>query len=505
MKKTALIVIAFGLTLGMGLLSFKPKDKRPNILILFSDDHALQAISAYGSPYIKTPNIDRLAKEGAVYQNMFCTNSLCAPSRATLLTGKYSHKNGHRDNLTKFDASQPMYPKYLQAAGYQMGWIGKWHLEATPQYFDYWSVLPGQGAYYNPDFIEMGGKTVRQEGYATDVITEKALHWLDQDRDPSKPFCLVIGHKCPHRNWQPDTTDLRAFDHVKFPLPKSFYDSYEGRIAAKRQDMTVTKTMRLKEDLKVDAGSDPFVKRMNPAQRKAWLAYYDQVSADFKKQNLSGRALDEWKYQRYMQDYLGTLLSLDRNVGKVLDYLDKKGLTENTLVVYSSDQGFYLGEHGWFDKRFMYEESHHMPMLIRYPKRIKAGTIDRAIHNNTDFAPTILQEAGLSVPADMQGQSFFSKKARKSTYYHYYEYPAEHSVQTHFGIRTDRYKLIRFYKDGEFWELYDLQKDPEEMNNLYDKPAYQKIQKQLTIDLKQLIRQYDDTEAAAILAKEEKK
>lgn len=502
MKKTFLTTIAFGLTLGMGLLSFKPKDKRPNILILFSDDHALQAISAYGSPYIKTPNIDRLAKEGAVYQNMFCTNSLCAPSRATLLTGKYSHKNGHRDNLTKFDAGQPMYPKYLQAAGYQTGWIGKWHLEATPQYFDYWSVLPGQGAYYNPDFIEMGGKTVRQEGYATDVITEKALHWLDQDRDPSKPFCLVIGHKCPHRNWQPDTTDLRAFDHVKFPLPKSFYDAYEGRIAAKRQDMTVTKTMRLKEDLKVDAGNDAFVKRMNLAQRKAWLTYYDQVTADFKKQNLSGQALDQWKYQRYMQDYLGTLLSLDRNVGKVLDYLDKKGLTENTLVVYSSDQGFYLGEHGWFDKRFMYEESHHMPMLIRYPKRIKAGTIDRAIHNNTDFAPTILQEAGLSVPADMQGQSFFSKKTRKSTYYHYYEYPAEHSVQTHFGIRTDRFKLIRFYKDGEFWELYDLQKDPEEMNNLYGKPAYQKVQKQLTADLKQLIRQYDDTEAAAILAKE---
>lgn len=502
MKKTTLSLFAFFLMLATGFLSFKPQDKRPNILIIFSDDHALNAISAYGSPYIKTPNIDRLAKEGALYQNMFCTNSLCAPSRATLLTGKYSHKNGHKDNLTKFNAGQDMYPKYLQAAGYQTGWIGKWHLEATPYYFDYWSLLPGQGAYYNPDFIEMNGKTARVEGYATDVITDKALKWLSADRDASKPFCLVIGQKCPHRNWLPDTGDLRAFDNVKFQLPKTFYDTYEGRLAAQRQDMNVTKTMRLKEDLKVDAGNDAFVKRMNPAQQKAWLAYYDKVSADFKKQNLSGRALDEWKYQRYMQDYLGTLLSLDRNVGRVLDYLDKTGLTENTIVIYSSDQGFYLGEHGWFDKRFMYEESHHMPMLIRYPKHIKPGTIDRAIHNNTDFAPTILQEAGLPVPTDMQGQSFFSKTPRKSTYYHYYEYPAEHSVQTHFGIRTDRYKLIRFYNDGEYWELYDLKTDPDELKNQYGNPAYKVIQKQLITDLKKLILQYEDTEAGEILKKE---
>lgn len=502
MKKTLLSLLAFLPLLSTGFLSFKSQDKRPNILILFSDDHALQAISAYGSPYIKTPNIDRLAKEGALYQNMFCTNSICAPSRATLLTGKFSHKNGHKTNLTQFDAGQNMYPKYLQTAGYQTSWIGKWHLESQPQYFDYWSVLPGQGAYYNPDFIEMSGQTVRQEGYATNIITDKALKWLSTDRDASKPFCLVIGHKCPHRNWQPDTSDLRAFDNVKFQLPKTFYDTYEGRTAAKRQDMTVTKTMRLKEDLKVDAGNDAFVKRMNPTQRKVWLDYYDKVSADFKKQNLTGRALDEWKYQRYMQDYLGTILSLDRNVGRVLEYLDKTGLAENTIVIYSSDQGFYLGEHGWFDKRFMYEESHHMPMLIRYPKRIKAGTIDRAIHNNTDFAPTILAEAGLKVPADIQGQSFFSKTPRKSTYYHYYEYPAEHSVQTHFGIRTDRYKLIRFYNDGEYWELYDLKTDPQELKNQYGTPAYQAVQKQLITDLKKLIRQYEDSEAEAILAKE---
>ena len=502
MKNILLPFFAISGLLCMGLLPAKPKDNRPNILIIFSDDHALQAISAYGSPYIKTPNIDRLAKEGALYQNMFCTNSLCAPSRATLLTGKFSHKNGHKDNLTSFDAGQDMYPKHLQSAGYQTSWIGKWHLQASPQYFDYWAVLPGQGAYYNPDFIEMSGKTVRQEGYATDVITDKALNWLSKDRDASKPFCLVIGQKCPHRNWLPDTADLQAFDGVKFPLPKTFYDNYEGRLAAKRQDMTVTKTMRLKEDLKIDAGDDAFVKRMNPAQRKAWLAYYDPISVDFKKQNLSGRALDEWKYQRYMQDYLGTILSLDRNVGRVLDYLDKTGLAQNTLVIYSSDQGFYLGEHGWFDKRFMYEESHHMPMLIRYPKRIKPGTVDKAIHNNTDFAPTILTEAGLTVPSDMQGLSFFSKTPRKSTYYHYYEYPAEHSVQRHFGIRTDRYKLIHFYADGEYWELYDLKKGPNELQNLAGKPAYQAIQKQLLNDLKNLIQQYEDVEAAEILKKE---
>jgi arylsulfatase A-like enzyme len=474
--------------------------KPPNILVIFSDDHALQAISAYGSPHIKTPNIDRLAREGTLYQNMFCTNSLCAPSRATLLTGKFSHKNGHRDNMTTFDAAQDMYPKYLQGAGYQTSWIGKWHLEATPQYFDYWSVLPGQGAYYNPDFIEMDGKMKRQEGYTTNLITEKALKWLKADRDSAKPFCLVVGQKSPHRNWLPDTTDLWAFDGVKFPLPATFYDDYNGRVAAKRQDMSIEKTLRMKEDLKIDAENTDFVKRMNPAQREAWLRYYRAVNEEFKKQNLTGKALTEWKFQRYMNDYLGTIRSLDRNIGKLLDYLDESGLAENTIVIYSSDQGFYLGEHGWFDKRFMYEESHHMPLIIRYPGKLKPGTVDRALRNNTDFAPTFLAEAGVPVPKDMQGVSLFAPKPRSATYYHYYEYPAEHSVQKHFGVRTDRYKLIRFYGDGDFWELYDLQKDPNELRNVYENPAYAKVRKQLHAELLKQAKGVEDTEALQLLA-----
>ena len=474
--------------------------KPPNILVIFSDDHALQAISAYGSPHIKTPNIDRLAREGTLYQNMFCTNSLCAPSRATLLTGKFSHKNGHRDNMTTFDAAQDMYPKYLQRAGYQTSWIGKWHLEATPQYFDYWSVLPGQGAYYNPDFIEMDGKLKRQEGYTTNLITEKALKWLKADRDSAKPFCLVVGQKSPHRNWLPDTTDLWAFEGVKFPLPATFYDDYSGRVAAKRQDMSIEKTLRMKEDLKIDAQNTDFVRRMNPAQREAWLRYYRTVNEDFKKQNLTGKALTEWKFQRYMNDYLGTIRSLDRNIGKLLDYLDESGLAENTIVIYSSDQGFYLGEHGWFDKRFMYEESHHMPLIIRYPGKLKPGTVDRSLRNNTDFAPTFLAEAGVPVPKDMQGVSLFAPKPRSATYYHYYEYPAEHSVQKHFGVRTDRYKLIRFYGDGDFWELYDLQKDPNELRNVYEEPAYAKVRKQLYAELLKQVKGVEDTEALQLLA-----
>ncbi|GAB4040711.1 sulfatase family protein [Spirosoma gilvum] len=480
--------------------------QRPNIVIIFSDDHALKAISAYGSPYIQTPNIDRIGREGAVFNNMFCTNSICAPSRATLLTGKYSHINGHRDNYTTFDASQPMFPKYLQQAGYQTAWIGKWHLKANPQYFDFWEVLPGQGLYYSPNFIQMDGKTVRREGYVTNLITDDALNWLDSGRDASKPFCLVIGHKAPHREWLPDTTDLHAFDGKTFPMPSTFYDTYEGRLAAQHQDMQIaTPTMRLGLDLKVDIDTMPIIKRMNPAQLKAWKAYYDPLNEAFKKQNLTGKALDNWKYQRYMHDYLGCVLSVDRNIGRVLEYLDKHGMRENTLVMYSSDQGFYLGEHGWFDKRFMYEESMHMPLLVRYPPTIKPGTVTNSLFVNTDFAPTILQTAGLPVPTDMQGKSFLpipkAGAGRKAVYYHYYEYPADHRVLPHFGIRTDRYKLIYFYGKGESWEFFDLKTDPNELKNGYSLPKNQAIIHQLKSDLKKLASEYQDTEAVEMLTK----
>lgn len=506
------LLTALVMMLSASVLSFQVPPTQPaqppNILIIFSDDHALQAISAYGSPYIQTPNIDRIAREGAIFNNMFCTNSICAPSRATLLTGKYSHINGHRDNKAQFDAGQDMFPKHLQTAGYQTGWIGKWHLQATPQYFDYWTVLPGQGAYYSPDFIQMDGQTVRQEGYATNLITDKALQWLDRQRDKAKPFCLVVGQKAPHRTWFPDTTDLHAFDGIKFPLPKTFDDNYEGRLAAQKQKMQITKDLRMAYDLKYEADQEPALKRLNPAQLKVWKAYYDVINADFKKQNPTGKALDAWKFQRYMNDYLGCVVSLDRNIGRILDYLDKNGLTENTIVVYASDQGFYLGEHGWFDKRFMYEPSFHMPLVMRYPKLIKPKTVVNGMVANIDFAPTFLQLAGVSAPKEMQGKSFLpmfnskAKDSREGIYYHYYEYPDEHAVMPHFGIRTKRYKLIRFYGDGDFWELYDLQKDPNELKNLYESPNHQVVAKKMKQDLLKLIREYQDTEAEQLLAKE---
>lgn len=496
------LLFLLGNTAWIGSKRSLPADSKPNILIIFSDDHALKAISAYGSPYVKTPNIDRIGKEGAIFQHMFCTNSLCAPSRAALLTGKLSHINGHRDNLSRFDAGQDMFPKRLQAIGYQTSWIGKWHLESTPQYFDYWTVLPGQGQYYNPDFIEMDGQTRRFEGYATTVTTDKALHWLEKGRDKNKPFCLVVGQKAPHRNWLPDTMDLHAFDGVKFPLPPTFYDDYAGRKAAAKQEMNVYRDMRILEDLKVDYD----LKRMNDAQRRAWQAYYQPMSAAFKSQNLSGKALDEWKFQRYMNDYLGCVLSLDRNIGRLLDYLDQQKMSENTVVIYASDQGFYLGEHGWFDKRFMYEESEHMPFLMRYPKLIKAGTNIDALLMGIDFAPTFLELAGAAIPAEIQGKSIVpllrkrkaSKNWRQQVYYHYYE-KAEHNVMKHFGVRTKRYKLIRFYGEGDFWELFDLQKDPQEMHNIYDDPAQKEVIVELKKQLRALAEGYQDKEALEIM------
>lgn len=499
-----LIILLFFAVIANTFAQKSNTPKKPNILVIFSDDHALQAISAYGSPHIKTPNIDRIAKDGAIFKNMFCTNSLCAPSRATLLTGKFSHINGHKDNRTKFDAGQDMFPKRMQEAGYETSWIGKWHLEATPQYFDYWSVLPGQGQYYNPDFIEMDGKTKRYEGYATNLIADRALNWLQNQHDSSKPFCLVVGQKAPHRPWLPDSTDFHAFDGVKFKMPENFYDSYEGRIAAQKQKMNIVVDQTLDSDLKVKNGTELHTKRMNAAQAKAWDAYYEPLNEQFKQQNLSGKALDEWKFQRYMHDYLACITSLDKNIGKILDYLDKAGLSENTLVIYSSDQGFYLGEHGWFDKRFMYEESFHMPLVMRYPKIIKKGTVINDFAQNIDFAPTFLDLAGIPIPKDIQGKSLIpilknQKPAlwRKSVYYHYYEFPWDHNVMSHFGVRTERYKLIRFYGDGNFWELYDLKNDPNEMKNIYSSAPKQTIIT-LKMNLKSLITQYEDTEAEAI-------
>ncbi len=483
--------------------------QRPNIVIIISDDHAFQAISAYGSKLMRTPGIDRIANEGVIFKKAYVTNSICGPSRATIITGKYSHKNGFKDNEhSSFDGSQNTFIKELTKAGYQTAWIGKWHLETEPQGFSYWQVLPGQGSYYNPDFLMMDGSKKRVEGYASNVIEDVSESWLDK-RDADKPFCLVIGHKATHRTWMPDTSDMGMFDKVKFPLPHNFYDNYAGRKAAAVQDMTVEKTMIMGYDLKMFANEEAEnkegnINRMNAAQRAKFDSYYKPIYNDLSSRNLTGKALTEWKYQRYMKDYLSTAASLDRNIGRTLDYLDKNNLTKNTIVIYLSDQGFYMGEHGWFDKRWMYEESFRTPMVMRYPGVIQPGSINNNMLMNLDIAPTVLEAAGVNIPADMQGESFLplvknnNMKGRDALYYHYYE-NGEHSVSPHFGIKTNRYKLIRFYKRVTSWELYDLQKDPNEMNNVFGKKGYEKITGKLRLQLDKFIEKYEDEDAKQIL------
>ena len=479
---------------------------KPNIIVIFSDDHAYQAISAYGSKLAKTPNIDRIANEGAILHANVVTNSICGPSRATLLTGKYSHLNGYTLNEKVFNVNQPVFPEELQKNGYQTAWIGKMHLGALPNGFDYLNVLPGQGQYYNPDFVNAKKDTVRYPGYVTNVTTKLSLDWLN-GRDASKPFFLVVGQKATHREWLPDLPDLGAYDTKTFPLPATFYDDYAGREAAKHQDMTIDKTMRLKEDLKVHADYEKsgIYNRFTPEQKKAFQAYYEQkISNEFDAKKLTGKALIEWKYQRYLKDYLATANSLDRNIGKLLDYLDKNGLTQNTVVIYASDQGFYLGEHGWFDKRFIYEESLKTPFVIRYPGVIKPHTQVNQLVSNIDWAPTLLNLAGTAIPKDMQGESFLpllkGQKTpwRKEAYYHYYEFPVPHHVYPHFGLRTEQYTLVHFYGPGSSWELYDLKKDPHQIHNRYGQKGYETITADLKAKLKAQIQQYKDDEALTL-------
>lgn len=490
-----------------GVLSSHAQNRKPNIVIIISDDHAFQTIGAYGSNTGKTPAIDRIAREGVRFDGAYVTNSICGPSRAVILTGKYSHKNGFKDNETSvFNHGQDLFVKRLQDAGYQTAWIGKQHLGEEPQGFDYYSILPGQGEYYNPDFLTNGVKE-RVDGYVSDVIEDKAEDWLGK-RDQDKPFCLFIGHKATHRVWLPDTADFGLYDNVVFPLPETFYDKYKKREAAQQQEMTIAKDMIMGYDLKMESPEDAMkervVKRMTPGQRAAFDAYYQPIYKDLKAKNLKGKALAEWKYQRYMRDYLATAASMDRNIGRTLDYLDKNKLADNTIVIYLSDQGFYMGEHGWFDKRFMYEESFRTPMVMRYPGVVKPGSINNDFILNLDIAPTILQAAGVTVPADIQGESFLpllkqgGGNGRDAIFYHYYE-NGEHAVSPHFGVKTKRYKLIRFYKRVESWELYDLEKDPNEMHNIFGQKKYREIASELHGKLTELIKKYDDQEALRIL------
>lgn len=484
-------------------------ESRPNIIFIMTDDHSYQTLSAYDDRFINTPNLDRIANDGVLFANSFVTNSICGPSRATMITGKFSHKNGFPDNRSTFDGSQPTLPKYLQKAGYETAIVGKWHLKSVPTGFDHSEVLIGQGNYYNPVFIE-NGDTTRSEGYVTDIITDKSLDWLNQ-RDTKKPFCLLLHHKATHRVWKPDTSLFNTFQDVTFEIPNTYFDDYEGRTAAAEQKLSIIEDMDLVYDLKMlDKEGEIKTKyrrnfqnmynRFTEEQKKAWDKYYDPIIAEFKEANLSGKELAKWKYQRYMEDYLKCVKSVDNNVGRVLDYLEEKGLSDNTLVVYTSDQGFYMGEHGWFDKRFMYEESMRTPLLMRFPKNIKAaGKIDELVQN-IDYAPTILDLAGVKIPSDMQGESLVplvtgkKEDIREALYYHYYEYPNEHMVKRHYGIRTDRYKLIHFYNDIDDWELFDLQKDPGEMNDLYGKEGYEKITANLKEKLEKLQVRYEDTD-----------
>lgn len=486
------------------------QEQRPNIVFIMSDDHAYQAISAYGDSLNHTPNIDRLAREGMIFNRAFVNNSLCAPSRAAILTGKYSNMNGIKGNGDEvFDGSQETFPKLLRRAGYQTAMIGKWHLVSEPTGFDFWNVLPGQGDYYNPDFIDSTG-TKRVEGYVTDLTTDKAIDWMNS-RDSTKPFCVLVWNKAPHRDWMPALKYLNEFDSTKIPVPSTFFDDYSTRTrAVKEQKMEISKWLSPNYDLKEemfpkenhrydDLWSNVFG-RLTPDEQQAFLKAYKPKNDAFRKANLSGKELAVWKYERYVKDYLRTIQSVDDNVGRLMDYLKEKGLDKNTIIIYTSDQGFYLGEHGWFDKRFMYEQSFRTPLLVRWPNKINPGSVNNDMVMNLDIGETLLDAAGVKIPEDMQGTSMLPvwkgktpKDWRKYAYYHYYESGGEHNVAKNVGVRSDRYKLIYYYENKD-WELYDLQKDPNELNNVYGNPAYSQIQQDLKKELNKLAVKYKDEE-----------
>ncbi len=488
--------------------------ERPNIIFIMADDHAFQAISAYGHPLSKlapTPNIDRIARDGALFLRNYCTNSLCGPSRATILTGKFSNENGFRMNGDQFDGSQITLPKVLQENGYNTAIIGKWHLGTTPTGFNYYDILNDQGHYYNPDFIS-NGDTTRVQGYTTDLITEKSIDWIQKQKDSSKPFFLMVHHKAPHRNWMPPERYYNLFDSIDFPLPDTYFAEFDStQIAAQDQLMTIYEDMYEGYDLKMtlkegspELAHDPWhneFSRMNEAQRGKWDSAYQKKNDAFHKANLKGKELARWKGQRFLQEYLATVKAVDDGVGKILDYLKEKGLDENTLVVYTSDQGFYLGENGWFDKRFMYETSFRMPLLMQYPGHIKPNSKINAMTQNLDFAETFLDYANAPVPESFQGRSLkpllegevSDEEFRKALYYHYYDFPAFHMVKKHYGIRTDRYALMHFYDNIDQWEMYDIQKDPEEKNNIYNADKYAGVQKRLHQKLDSIRKNYKDT------------
>jgi arylsulfatase A-like enzyme len=472
-------------------------DSRPNLLYIMSDDHGYQAISAYGSKLTTTPNIDRIANEGMRFDRCYVTNSLCGPSRACVLTGTYSHVNGMYDHYTStFNDSLPTFPKLLHDAGYQTAFVGKWHLTSDPSGFDYWDMLPGQGKYYRPDFIS-GEEQTAIPGYVTEIITNKSLDWLKHKRDPNKPFLLMVHHKAPHRPWDPASEKLAEFENKTYPEPATLFDDYATRgRAAKEAEMRIGQ-MNPSTDLKMwdEAKNDRawLYEHMTPEERAEWKSHVDPRRAEFQQASPQGRDRTRWFYQQFLRDYLACVSSVDDGVGRLLQYLDENNLADNTIVVYVSDQGFYLGEHGWFDKRFMYEQSLRTPLVIRWPGVVKPGSVDDHMVSNVDFAETFLDVAGVDVPKTMQGRSFASilrgdspDDWRKSFYYHYYEgVTRDHHVPRHEGVTTGDAKLMNFYPLGE-WQLFDLREDPEELNNVWGKPEYAALQKQLLGELDRL-------------------
>lgn len=495
--------------------------QRPNVIYIMSDDHDNDAISAYNKQFISTPNIDRLAEEGMKFERAFVGNSICSPARATLLTGQHSHKNGVRDNRTRFDSSRTTLPKLLQQAGYQTAIVGKWHLHSLPTGFDYWKILPGMGQYFNTRIIEMPGDTITEAGYSSDVLTDNAIRWLE-NRDRSKPFVFFFHHKAPHRYFFPNLRHLEVFHKKTFPEPSTLYVDTAGRGSAWRiQTMSILRDMKLCSDLKVDPEALADIPELRPDStdiayykaimrrvpkdlRARYLEIYAERGRIIRDKRPTGDELLKYKYQWYMQDYLACIASIDESVGRILDYLDKEALTANTAVIYTSDQGFYIGENGWFDKRFMYDVSMQTPLLVRWPGKIKPHSVNTSMVQNIDFAPTILDIAGAPIPDSMQGLSIkplltasMQQLPRKYLYYHYFEFVRDHTVLPHLGIRGERYKLIYFYTVNE-WELYDLEKDPNEQKNLIHSPGHQELIHTLKLELKKLREQYEDNEPAGL-------
>jgi arylsulfatase A-like enzyme len=475
--------------------------QRPNVIFILSDDHTTQAISAYGGIYkdiAPTPNIDQLAKEGVICQSTYCTNPISGPSRAAILTGQYSHKNGFFKNEggAPFDTASLTFPKLLHAAGYTTAMVGKWHLWSQPTGFDYFKYHTDegeQGIYWNPTFNE-NGKLVHEKGYATTLTAKAAMNWLENQRDKSKPFCLLYHFKAPHRPWEPDSCYQHLFDGKELPYPSTFDDNYATR------ELTAGKAAMQMGNLNRGDLKFPVPPEIPQNQVKKWQHYGDNGEWLSPSADLKGEALKRWKFQRYIKDYLACVRSVDDQVGNLMKYLKANGLDKNTIIVYCGDQGFFLGEHGWFDKRWMYEESFRMPFIVRYPEKIKAGSEVKDFMTNVDFAPTLLEACGVKIPKTMQGFSFMNTlqgkqktPIRKSVYAHYYEYPYWHNVQPYYGVRTNRYKLIHYYYDIDKWEMFVLKTDPNELNNVYGKPEFAKIQKELAKELKRQQKETGDT------------